>query len=170
MLQKLEQILLKVEKTVFSLIMFSMLLILTCHVTMRYLFNSPLIWTDEVTTMLQGTIAFLGIGYCFHRKQHTELSLLYDRVPGWTQWIFDIITNSVMLFCLFHMVRVGFQYTANQSIPFGTISWLKKSYFYVWIPVGFMIAMAYVAVRLIRVFQSIVQAVRGRDSAAEGGK
>lgn len=163
MLQKLEEILLKVEKTVFSLIMFMMLAILACHVTMRYLFNSPLIWTDEVTTMLQGTIAFLGIGYCFHRKQHTELSLLYDKVPRPVQWIFDIITNSIMLFCLYHLVRTGFQYAANQNIAFGTISWMKKSYFYIFIPIGFLIAMAYVMVRLLRTFQSISRTVKGGE-------
>lgn len=65
MLDKLEKKLLRVEKTVFSMIMFMMLAILTCHVTMRYLFNSPLIWTDEVTTMLQGTIAFLELVIAF---------------------------------------------------------------------------------------------------------
>ncbi|MCI8268314.1 MAG: TRAP transporter small permease [Lachnospiraceae bacterium] len=161
MLQKLEQMLLKAEKRVFSLIMFVMLAILTCHVTMRYLFNRPLIWTDEVTTMMQGTIAFLGIGYCFHKGQHTELSLLYDRMPRQVQWIFDVITNSVMLFCLYHLTRIGFQYTANQNIAFGTVSWMKKSYFYIFIPIGFLIAMAYVLVRLIRVFSDIITSRKG---------
>ena len=161
MLQKLEQMLLKAEKRVFSLIMFVMLAILTCHVTMRYLFNRPLIWTDEVTTMMQGTIAFLGIGYCFHKGQHTELSLLYDRMPRQVQWIFDVITNSVMLFCLYHLTRIGFQYTANQNIAFGTVSWMKKSYFYIFIPIGFLIAMAYVSVRLLRIFLDIAKSRKG---------
>ena len=161
MLQRLEQMLLKAEKRVFSLIMFVMLAILTCHVTMRYLFNRPLIWTDEVTTMMQGTIAFLGIGYCFHRGQHTELSLLYDRLPRFIQCIFDVITISVMLFCLYHLTRIGFQYTANQNIAFGTISWMKKSYFYIFIPIGFLIAMAYVSVRLLRIFLDIAKSRKG---------
>lgn len=161
MIQKFEQTLLKIEKLIFSLIMFAMLAILTAHVAMRYLFNSPLIWTDEVTTMLQGTIAFLGIGYCFHRNQHTELTLLYDRVPKAVQWMFDLITNGVMLFCLYHLVRIGFQYTANQNIAFGTIPWMKKSYFYVFIPIGFIIAMGYVGVRLFRVFEDIYKTVKG---------
>lgn len=162
MLEKTEKILLKTQKIVFSVIMFVMLAILTCHVTMRYLFNSPLIWTDEITTMLQGIIAFLGIGYCFHRNQHTELSLLYDRMPEPVQWLFDLITNSVMLFCLYHLVIVGFQYVANQNIALGTIPWIKKSYFYIFIPIGFIIAMVYVAVRMLRVIQNIMQSVGGK--------
>lgn len=164
MLQKLERVLFKLERTVFSLIMAAMLIILTCHVTMRYLFNSPLIWTDEVTTILQGTIAFLGIGYCFHKKQHTELTLLYDRVPTCVQWLFDIITNSVMMFCMYHMTVVGFRFVKNQNIAFGTISWLKKSYFYIFIPIGFIIAMCYIAVRLAGVFHSIYQSVKAKKT------
>lgn len=161
MLKKFEQLLLKAEKWVFSVIMFVMLAILTCHVTMRYLFNRPLIWTDEVTTMMQGTIAFLGIGYCFHRGQHTELSLLYDRVPRPIRQLFDVITHSVMLFCLYHLTRVGFAYTFNQNIAFGTIPWMKKSYFYIFIPIGFMIAMAYVAVRLMHIVLEVAGKGKG---------
>lgn len=161
MLEKLETMFLKVEKVVFSFIMFSMLVILACHVTMRYLFNSPLIWTDEVTTMLQGTIAFLGIGYCFHRNQHTELALVYDKVPVPVQWIFDIITNGVMLFCLYHLTKTGFRYVANQNIALGTISWLKKSYFYVFIPIGFLMAMVYALLRFLKPFRAMYQAAKG---------
>lgn len=164
MLKKLESILLKAEKRVFALIMASMLAILTVHVFMRYLFNSPLIWTDEVVTIMQGVIAFLGIGYCFHRKQHTELALLYNKVPRPVQCLFDIVSNSVMLFCLAHLVRVGVVYVTKQNIPLGTISWVKLSYFYIWIPVGLVIAMCYVAVQLAGVFVSMAHTYKTRAS------
>lgn len=164
MLKKAEGLLLKIHKVVFSAIMFIMLAILTYHVTMRYLFNKPLIWTDEVTTILQGTIAFLGIGYCFHRNQHTELALLYDKVPKKVQWLFDIITNSVMLFCLFQLIKVSSQYVVKQNIPLGTISWINKSYFYIFIPIGFMIATGYVCVRLLNVLVDIYKTIKGGDN------
>ena len=167
MLQKLEQILLKVEKTVFSLIMFSMLLILTCHVTMRYLFNSPLIWTDEVTTMLQGTIAFLGIGYCFHRGKHIELTLVYDRVPTVVKWLFDILSNSVMLVCTIFMVKVSYEYVIFKHIPLGTIPWLKQSYFYAGILVGFIVAAGYILVRLIKTFSNIIETCKAHGAGKE---
>ncbi|MDD3252858.1 MAG: TRAP transporter small permease [Lachnospiraceae bacterium] len=150
----------KICKIVFSIIMAAMLLILVLHVTMRYLFNKPLIWTDEVTTILQGTIAFLGIGYCFMRKQHTELSLLYDRVPQVVQWTFDLITNSVMIFCLYKITIASIGYVAKQNIALGTISWLNKSYFYMFIPVGFVIAIIYLTARVLHLLQTIFESTR----------
>ena len=155
MLKKLENILLTVEKVLFSTIMAAMILILSVHVVLRFVFKSPLIWSDEVVTMLQGVLAFLGIGYCFRRGKHTELTLLYDRVPRPVQQAFDIVTNVVMLGCIAYMIKYSIDYTIFQNIPLGTISWLKRSYFYGWIAVGFINAEAYILVRLIRVIRGI---------------
>ena len=72
MVKKLESIVYHVQRTFFIAVMTFMLLVLSLHVIMRFAFNNPIIWTDEVITMMQGTLAFAGIGYCFHKKQHTE--------------------------------------------------------------------------------------------------
>ena len=99
MVKKLESIVYHVQRTFFIAVMTFMLLVLSLHVIMRFAFNNPIIWTDEVITMMQGTLAFAGIGYCFHKKQHTELSLVYDKVPRPVQWLFDLASNGIMLFC-----------------------------------------------------------------------
>ncbi|NLI22886.1 MAG: TRAP transporter small permease [Clostridiales bacterium] len=157
MLKKLENLLLTLEKIFFSTIMAAMILILSVHVVLRFVFKSPLIWSDEVVTMLQGVIAFLGIGYCFHRGKHTELTLLYDRVPRPVQQAMDVVTNVVMLGCVAYMIKYSIDYTIFQNIPLGTIAWLKRSYFYGWIAVGFVIAEGYILVRLIRVIGDILR-------------
>lgn len=153
MIQKMEQWVIKAEKILFSTIMSLMAITLVAHVTMRYVFNNPLIWTDEITTLLQGTITFLGIGYCFRRGQHTELGILYDRVPPVVQITFDFITNTIMLVCSGYMLQAGIKFTQNQMIQLGTVSWLYKSYFYIFIPIGFMIAMFYILGRLAAVIK-----------------
>lgn len=150
-----------IERIIFIVIMVSMALILISHVTLRYVFNKPLIWSDEVASLLQGTMTFLGIGYCFTRKQHISLSLVYDRVPPVVQAILDIITNLIMLVCLAIMVRVGFKYVSNQMVQLGTVSWLYKSYFYVFIPIGFIIAIFHVLERLISAIKRIHLLMKG---------
>ena len=162
MLKKLENTLLKIEKTLFVTILAVMVVILSCHVVMRYLFNKPLIWTDEVVTMMQGVLAFAGIGYCFHKGQHTDLALLYDRVPKQVQWIFDIISNGVMLFCCILMIRVSIEYTIFKDIPLNTIPWMRQSWFYGFIAVGFVLSTGYVVARLVRVFKDIYLTLSGK--------
>lgn len=161
MTQKIEQLMLKFEKVLFSTIMALMAMILVAHVTMRYLFNRPLIWTDEITTLLQGTITFLGIGYCFRNDQHTKLGLLYDRVSPKMQILFDLITNVIMIVCSGYMVKAGLKLAKNQMIQLGTVSWLYKSYFYVCIPIGFTVGILYLMRSLIEITKRVRTLTKG---------
>lgn len=79
MVKKLESIVYHVQRTFFIAVMTFMLLVLSLHVIMRFAFNNPIIWTDEVITMMQGTLAFAGIGYCFHKEA------AYGIIPGLRQ-------------------------------------------------------------------------------------
>ena len=162
MLEKFSDILLKVQRVFFSTALAAMALILTAHVIMRFVFKDPLVWTDEVVTMMQGVLAFAGIGYCFHKGQHTDLALLYDRVPKQVQWIFDIISNGVMLFCCILMIRVSIEYTIFKDIPLNTIPWMRQSWFYGFIAVGFVLSTGYVLARLVRVFKDIYLTLSGK--------
>ena len=126
-----------------------MAIVLLVHVVRRFVFRSPLIWSDEVVTMLQGTIAFAGIGYCFHKNQHIELSVVYDRVPPVVQIIFDLISNGVMLFVSFYMIKYTWDYTVFKYVPMNTIPWMKQSYIYVFITLGFVNACFYIIIRLV---------------------
>lgn len=156
MIEKIKKYVTKIEKVLFTSIFSFMAIVLILHVLLRYVFNNPLIWTDEVLSIVQGTITFLGIGYCFTRNQHTSLSLLYDRVPPIIQIIFDIITNSIMIICLSVLIKTGFGYVQNQVVRLGTVSWLYKSYFYIFIPIGFIIALVHILSRLLKAFKRIV--------------
>lgn len=162
MLEKLSHILLKVQQVFFTIIMGAMLLILSAHVIMRFVFHSPIIWTDEVVTMLQGVLAFAGIGYCFHKGQHIEVEVLYVRMPKALQWACDIAANLVMLFCLGILIKYSIEFVIFKNIPMNTIPWLKQSWIYAFISIGFVIAAIYVVLRLVGVLRDIVVAVKAK--------
>ena len=162
MVKKLESIVYHVQRTFFIAVMKFMLLVLSLHVIMRFAFNNPIIWTDEVITMMQGTLAFAGIGYCFHKKQHTELSLVYDKVPRPVQWLFDLASNGIMLFCTCYMIKYSWKFTLKKNIQMNTIPWMKQSWIYCFITVGFILAACYILLRLIEVFRCINKELRER--------
>lgn len=162
MLKKLERLVYHIQRWTFIIVMTFMLVVLSAHVVMRFVLNHPIIWTDEVITMLQGTLAFAGIGYCFHKNQHTELAIVYDRMPKPVQWLFDLISNGVMLFCTCYMIKYSWAYTVKKNIAMNTIPWMKQSWIFVFITVGFVIAAIYIILRLVRVFQDMLSAGKGK--------
>ena len=155
MLKKFSDILLKIQQVFFTAVMAAMLLILSAHVIMRFAFHRPIIWTDEVVTMLQGVLAFAGIGYCFHKSQHIEVEVAYDRMLRPLQRACDILSNVIVLFCLVILIKYSAEYVVYKNIPMNTIPWMKQSWIYLFITIGFVIAFVYVILRLVGALKEI---------------
>ncbi len=154
-MKKIIQYFIKFEKIFYSLVLSLMVLILFMHVSMRYLFNSPLVWTDEVSTLIQGGLTFIGISYCFRMGMHTRFSLLYDRVPTKVKNIFNLISDLVMLACSIIMIKAGVDFVSNQHIQLGTIGWIYKSYFYIFVPIGFLLCAIYLIGEIVKTVKRI---------------
>ena len=115
-----------------------MAIVMFASVIFRYVLNDPLIWSEELTTVMQGALAFAGIGYCCHYKAHTRVLLFHDKLPKFMQGIVDILCDGIMIFCL---------YKFCETMP---IRWLNYTLFNYIIYAGFAIAILYILVDAIR--------------------
>ena len=71
------------------------------EVLMRYVFERPTIWANELSLWLAGFV-FLGAGlYAMQQRSHIRIYLLYDICPRWLQRIFDVVSTAlIVLFAL----------------------------------------------------------------------
>lgn len=67
-------------------------------VMLRYLFNSPLIFADEISTYLFVGFAFGGLGYTFRAGGHIRVELLLNRVGPSARRHLDIFFHFLFLF------------------------------------------------------------------------
>ena len=63
-----------------SVAIFAMTLIIFLQVISRYIFNSPLVWSEELSRYLFVWISFLAIADAVRTKSHIALSILTDRM------------------------------------------------------------------------------------------
>jgi TRAP-type C4-dicarboxylate transport system permease small subunit len=57
--------------------------ILTADVFLRYVFNAPLKWGNEVGALLLLVVFFGSLTHCTARREHVRMDILYDRFgPG----------------------------------------------------------------------------------------
>ncbi len=120
-----------------------MFLIVLLQIVSRYLFKSPVIWTDEVSTLLQVSLTFLGIGYGMRKKSHVELSGVYDRFPETVQHLVSIFTNLLLIYCMCFLVKKGLYY-ANMQWRIKTMTTqLTNGLFYACVPLGLIEAIVY---------------------------
>jgi TRAP-type C4-dicarboxylate transport system permease small subunit len=51
----------------------------------------------------------------------------------------------------------------KKNIAMNTIPWMKQSWIYIFIVVGFVVAAIYIILRLLRVFQNIIDTAKGKE-------
>jgi TRAP-type mannitol/chloroaromatic compound transport system permease small subunit len=68
------------------------------EVIARYGFNSPTIWSFDVTYMLYGTIFMLGCAYALHKGAHIRTDFFFEKWSIRTKGMIDSIAYLVFFF------------------------------------------------------------------------
>ena len=66
--------------------------IVSYEVIMRYLFNSPTIWVNEVSRFLQIWATYLALTYSFHKNDFIRITVVYDRLNENGKKLLDFIS------------------------------------------------------------------------------
>ncbi|MEB3101014.1 TRAP transporter small permease [Ferviditalea candida] len=99
-------------------------------VLMRYVFNSPKAWVEEVSSYLVIWGALLGISVALRNDHHIQIDMLYDKLPASAKRWVDLFANFVgILFSVFYAyygyLLVAKRYTSGMvSMDVGIPMWI----------------------------------------------
>lgn len=78
---------------------------IVCYeVVMRYVFNSPTVWVNEISRFLQIWATYLALTYSFHTKDFIRITFVYDRFGEKGKKFLDFI--SFIVISIFSLVVV----------------------------------------------------------------
>ena len=95
--------------------------IVSYEVIMRYLFNSPTIWVNEVSRFLQIWATYLALTYSFHKNDFIRITVIYDRLNDKGKKILDFISFIFILIFSSFVVYYGWL-IAYDSLKVGRTS------------------------------------------------
>ena len=95
--------------------------IVSYEVIMRYLFNSPTIWVNEVSRFLQIWATYLALTYSFHKQDIIRITVIYDRLNENGKKILDFISFIFILIFSSFVVYFGWL-IAYDSLKVGRTS------------------------------------------------
>lgn len=81
-------------------ILLCMMLLTTCDVIGRYIFNAPITGAYEITEVMMVTVIFLFIGYTQAEKAHISIDLVVRLLPKKLRMTIDLITHLLSLFII----------------------------------------------------------------------
>jgi tripartite ATP-independent transporter DctM subunit len=89
--------------------------LLLANVIARYVFNRPLVWGDELASILFVWLCVLGAVLAMRRNEHMRLTALISRAPPQARAVLDVVVLTIVSAFLLVIVYPAFEYAYDES-------------------------------------------------------
>jgi tripartite ATP-independent transporter DctM subunit len=102
--------------------------ILSAGVFTRYVLGNPLVWSDELATIVFLWLAMLGAVVAYRRGEHISLSVLVRRSPPRTRAILEAISSVVTAIFVIELMPATFKFFKQEIIDLTPALNVPRSY------------------------------------------
>ena len=142
-LDKITAVMQKIELVIGAAIVAEIFVLTVANIILRYFFNSPIRWSDEVILYSFIWLGFLTAAYALSRDTHVRFSLVTDKLPVKTQLVIKAVCDLLII--------AGFAVLYPSAVK--VIDFLVKTpalkvpekYFYYIVPIGYALFMIHSA-------------------------
>lgn len=130
------KILEKLASFLSGFILFVLVLITIGSVIMRYFFNAPWHWTEEISGLLMVWIVFIGMAAAERQETNLTISFITDSLPIRVSALVNLLMCVASVGLLLYMGWLG--YKLADSVGFRLTQILKISWYwmYIVVPIG----------------------------------
>src|ERR1700759_5548824 len=119
-----------------ALLVVAEIVILFAGVVARYVLHTPLIWSDELASILFLWLAMLGAGRAFRRSEHMRMTALVASAGPRMQAYLDLIATCAALAFLLLIVHPAYDYAYEESFITTPALQISNSWRAAALPVG----------------------------------
>jgi len=134
-----------------ALLVLAEVVILFSGICARYVFNTPLIWSDELASLLFLWLAMLGAAVAFRRGEHMRMTAFVNRASGSTQAFLQVLAISVSLVFVLMVLGPSFEATAEQAVITTPAMGISMAWRTAALPTGLVFMTIFAVLRLIEV-------------------
>ena len=102
----------KIEENVLIIMLAVSVLVVFFQVVMRYVFNSSLVWSEELARYLYIWMGWLGISIVERNKTHIAVDVLVSKLNGTPQIILKVFISIVCIGTCLYLSYYGFSMAA----------------------------------------------------------
>jgi tripartite ATP-independent transporter DctM subunit len=148
-LQKAEQWLGTIVAAAAALLVVAEIVVLFSGVSARYLFQRPLIWSDELAGILFLWLAMLGAVVAFQRGEHMRMTAFVGKIEPKRRAFFDVLAIAAPLAFLVLVLDPAYEFASDEAVvstPALDISNLWRA---AALPIGLGLMLAVALLRLL---------------------
>lgn len=125
------------------------LLLVVGQVVMRYIFDSPLTWSEELAVYGMVYLTFIGSVMAMRDKEHIDVNIVYEFLPERFKRYFRIFSRLMTTVFLLLVIVYGFQLTFENFKVTSVATKIPMAYVYGIIPVC-AVGMLYYNLKLMK--------------------
>lgn len=117
---------------IIAVLMFATIIIsVTVNIVMRYIFDYPFSWTEELSIFLFVWIVFFGASVAAEQKRHVVLDLVISKIPKKWRRILQLFINLITIGFLIFVVIGGFKLQPTTMGQYSTTLRIEKNWYYI---------------------------------------
>jgi TRAP-type C4-dicarboxylate transport system permease small subunit len=105
-----------IEEIIGTTLFIMMFVILVAQIVFRQIFDSPLVWSEELAILLFTYVGMLGVSIGIKYKQHVFIDFLYNKFSGKGLKIANTFIQSVVFISLVAMIQIGYKLFLRKKI------------------------------------------------------
>jgi TRAP-type C4-dicarboxylate transport system permease small subunit len=139
-----------------SLCLACAVVLMAAQVVLRFGFNAPQAWAEEVDRYLFVWSVYLGTIVAWMRGTHIRVTFVADLLGARAETFSRALTQGLGLFCFAFAAYYGYQLAwKNRFSAFYTISSMPQVLFYLSVPVCLTFLALYIALNIARVLAAM---------------
>ena len=143
--------------------------LVNANVIMRYFFNNPIHWAEEVVTSLFVWTVFIGSAYAYRKHSHLGVDILVNILPDKVRKVVKSVMSVVELLVLIMLTRISAEYvyhliysrTGKLKIVMTDLLRIPKWWTGIAVPIGFGLSVIYSIYFMIKNVRAYLDAKRG---------
>ncbi len=134
-----ERLFIEANKWALILMLSAMAVIVFANVSLRYLTNYSITWSEEVARYLMIWVTFLGAGLALRYGNHVAITNLQDMAPRRGQILLRLLIVLLLVTFFAIMVWMGYDYMSRMRFQMTPATRISFSYVYAAMPIGFVL-------------------------------
>ena len=112
----IKRILDSIEEIIGAIFFIMMFVILVAQIVFRQVFDSPLVWSEELAILLFTYVGMLGVSIGIKYRQHVFIDFLYNKFSGKGLKIANTFIQSIVFISLVAMIQIGYKLFLRKRI------------------------------------------------------
>ncbi|UVO35538.1 TRAP transporter large permease subunit [Bradyrhizobium arachidis] len=134
-----------------ALLVLAEIAVLSAGIVGRYVFHSPIIWSDELAGILFLWLAMLGSVVAFQRGEHMRMTAIIGMLSAEARAFLDVVAAAASMGFLLLVIHPAYEFAADEVFVTTPALGIVNSWRAAALPVGIGLMLVAAVLRLIRI-------------------